>query len=83
MAFTINSILKTSFRGAGNEISEILFNCKETVRFIIEAEKRAKLKFEVVEDVGTWKSRVDMINSLTCQFNEVIDLHSRHNSFQL
>lgn len=74
MAFTINSILKTSIRYSGNEIEEILFNCNEIVRFVIETQKNNKLKSAVVKDVGTWKSKINMINSLTCQYTDIINL---------
>ncbi len=74
MAFTINSILKTTLRYSGSEFGEIISNCNEIVRFMIETEKNNKLKSMVVKDAGTWKSKINMINSLICQYTDIINL---------
>lgn len=71
-AFIINLVLKAFVQN--KEFGDIFFTCKALVNYLIETEKSAKLTFSVVEDNGTWKNKVKMIEGLNKSYNELLNI---------
>lgn len=81
IASTICEILDKSFQISSKaEISELLSNCRSIVRVIMSNDQ---YRLHLNQDVGTWKSKVAMLQSVIDQYDDVSTILKNENEYKL
>lgn len=79
LADKINQILDESFKqSATKDFEEIFSNCRNIVRFIKDKDVQP-FNIDVDPDDGTWKGKIQMLQSIVGQYNEIMKLLDNEN----
>lgn len=79
VADKINRILTESFsQSATKDFEEIFSNCRNIVRFINDKEVQP-LNINVRQDDGTWRGKIQMLQSLVGQYDDIMKLLDNEN----
>lgn len=81
IASTISEILDKSFQMSSKvEISELLSNCRSIVRVIMSNDQYI---LDLSQDVGTWKSKAAMLQSVIDQYDDIVTILKNENQHKL
>lgn len=86
--YKINTILDASLNisfNKTNDFNELIKNCRSIVRYIKDSGKSHQLEIEVKIDNGTWTSKIEMLDLLKDQYDNVMEIldEDKENTFVL
>lgn len=75
--YKIKYVLDAGFNSStdtSDSFNEVITNCRNIIRYIKNSGKSSLLKLEVNVDCETWKSKINMVEAVECQYDEIIKL---------
>lgn len=75
--YKLKYILDAGFNSSASKsenFNEFTTNCRNIIRYIKNSGKSHSLKLEVNVDCETWKSKINMMEAMECQYDEIMKL---------